>query len=109
MPDEIASLIEFKEADDSLAKYVLEELQRHYPDHPWHVQAISSQGQIIIRNPSLSRKFCMRMILPKVVNHGDFQHKIMEFGGQFLERHGVPRNRADRDQVQMLWKKSGFK
>lgn len=109
--EQIPSLIDYVDADDSLAKFVSELLQKYYPGHPWLVQATHSQGQLTIRNPALSYKMGMRIFIPKIVNYNDLQGKIMRYAGEFLERHGVSRNPvlADREMIQEEWAKGRFK
>lgn len=107
MTDE--SLIEHCDEDDAMAKYILELLVKHYPGHPWIVQAFTMLGYATIRNPSLSTKYGMRLIFPKIFTHDDLVKKIVRFGGEFLERFSVDRKKADRDQITELMKKSRFR
>lgn len=106
---EIASLIEHCDDDESLAKNILERLLFHYPGHLWIVQAFGKLGYVTIQNPTLSYTMGMRMILPKIVNATDMEKKIMRFGGEFLERHRISREKkAEQDQIQELWRTGRF-
>jgi hypothetical protein len=103
------SLIEHCSADDALAKFVLELLHKHYPGHTWIVQATHSQGQITIQNPSLSYKMGMRMFIPKLSDYNSLVKAVVKYGGEFLERHRISREKkADRDQIQELFKTGRF-
>lgn len=107
--EQIATLIEHVPADDAMAAEVSVLLQKFYPGHTWVVQATASQGQLTIRNPSLSYKMGMRMFLPQFISHGDLVAKVMRYGGEFLERHGIPRAKAERDEVVAHWNLARFK
>lgn len=109
MSDEITSLIEHCPEDETMAKYILDRLLFHYPNHTWIVQAFTKQGYATIRNPSISYKMGMRMIFPKILTHGDLEHKILIFGGEFLERFDIRRAKADRDETQDRWKTARFR
>lgn len=102
------SLIEHTAEDETLAKYVLEILLKHYPGHSWVVQAFSKQGYVTIQNPSVSYRMGMRLILPKIFTHGDMVTKIMRFGGEFLERYDIRRGKADPDETQHRWASARF-
>ena len=103
------SLIEFVSADEALALQVLEQLRRHYPGFPWIVQAIHSQGQVTIQNPALSYKFGMRIKIGSLANHDEAMRKVVNFAGEFLERHNVSRTAPGTpDKVTELFRKGRF-
>lgn len=114
------SLIEHGADDDNLAKYMLDLLVKHYPGHPWIVQVFGKDGYATIRNPSLSYKMGMRIIFPRAVKGrlhmpgsplkamSELDYKVIMGAGEFLERHGVPRKKAEREQVQELFVQGRF-
>lgn len=118
--EEIASLIEHDADDERLAKYILELLQRHYPNHTWVVQVFGKDGYATIRNPSLSYKYGMRIIFPRAAKNrliipggalskmGELEYKVIHSGGEFLERMGVPRKKAEAGQVEELFQRGRF-
>lgn len=88
--------------EEALAKEVDSILHRHYPEHPWMVSVDKRTGCLDVFNFSLSEKNGFRLHLTRVKNHSDIETAVMRAGGEFLERFGVPRKRADQDQVAAL-------
>lgn len=107
--EQIASLIEHCDEDETFAKYVLSRCLFYYPNHTWVVQAFLKTGHLTIRNPSISYSHGMRLIMPQHIGPGDLDKKIMRYCGEFLERFDVRRRKADHEETQERFKLARFR
>lgn len=107
MSDE--SILQFSPADEDFSKLVLGYLLKYYPGHNWLVQTCLKAGWCTIRNPAVSYKMGMRMILPEYLGPRDLELKVMRFAGEFLERYDIRRQKADRDEQQARYLDARFR
>lgn len=82
--------------------YVLEVLDRHYPDHNWWVDTRGAQGVLIVKQVFLSGTRGFLIKLWEVHSWSDLAHKVKMAGGKLLELYGVPRKRADQEFMAAL-------
>lgn len=92
------SLRPWTPSDQELEQRVLEILAAHYPGWGWRVEAQSSGGVLVIRNENLASKHGFVEHLRDVVNVSDMQRRIVDAGGEFLERFNMPRGAFDPDR-----------
>lgn len=89
--------------DIRYAQAVGEALDKHYPGHPWLVEANCEQGVITIRNLGLGmryRKYGFRIHIPKCNGIPDMQREAVKMGGELLERARMDRAGFKADQYQ---------
>ncbi|QCG94982.1 hypothetical protein E6C67_14205 [Azospirillum sp. TSA2s] len=86
-------------ADQSLAKEISAELSRHYPGHAWAVNVDSRTGMAVVENWNLSTRDGFRIRMNDLATHNDVKRMAVKAGGEFLERFGLARGRADQDEV----------
>jgi hypothetical protein len=76
-------------ADMAMCKRISEELERLYPGHPWAIGADHAAGTVVIRlmYPAFDNKPWGYMIpLKNIANDADFKRRVMQAGGEWLER-----------------------
>ena len=87
-------------ADQDVCVAVGEDLSQHYPGHPWCVGCNHDAGTVVIRlaydppseNPRLAEMGYL-LHLTTVLGAGG-QKRVMQAGGEMLERWGLSRNGA---------------
>ena len=85
-------------SDMALAKFVMEELEKSYPHHPWWVTAEAATGVVVVRLNYLNRfgrKSTHGFVvhIDRLKSHDGFK-EVMRAGGELLERHGLARGPA---------------
>ena len=81
-------------AEQDLCIAVGEDLTRHYPGHPWLVGADLLAGSIVIdlgyEKPAAVRNMAYLLHPQTLMSPGGSQ-RVMQAGGELLERFGLPR------------------
>lgn len=90
--------------DLDICREVMSELQRHYPNHNWHVEANAASGHVVIKLPYPDKmqkngKFGVLLHLRSMDSASGFVKKILWAGGELLERFGLPRSGATVETV----------
>lgn len=84
-------------SEEDLCIAVGEDLARHYPGHPWCVGCDLLAGYIVIdlgyTKPEAIRNMAY-LLHPQTLMSPGAQHKVMQAGGELLERFGLPRGPA---------------
>jgi hypothetical protein len=88
-------------ADYRLCKAILDVLSRHYGLFEWSVTVDTRQGMCYISLPDIDVQG-YRIRLTEIDT--DSVRKIVRFGGELLERYGIPRNFKSTDWVDGLAK-----
>lgn len=87
-------------ADRDLCIAVGEDLEKHYPGHPWAVGANHEAGTVVIRLgydlPQNLAAMGYLIHIPALLAPGGHQ-RVMQAGGEWLERLGLPRGPAQSD------------
>lgn len=92
------SLAPWTPADQELERRVLEELAAAYPGWGWRCEANSAGGILVIRNENLAQRHGFVVKLSDIVNVSDMRKRILDGGGEFLERFNMPRGQFDADR-----------
>ena len=85
--------------DMSQAKRIAEILDKHYPGYGWAVTANAKSNIASVMALRLSGTWGFYVHLDKIDVSGQ---KIVNLGGELLERYKVKRGEIDRDQVRNL-------
>lgn len=84
-------------AEEDLCVAVGEDLTKHYPGHPWMVGCQLETGQVVIdlgyEKPHHLRNMAYVINLSALFESGG-QRRVMQAGGEILERFGLPRGAA---------------
>lgn len=88
--------------DMVLAKAMTETLQQHYPGHLWGVHVDGFQGMADIRNLGLSGNWGYRMKLGTMYSASSWSARVIQAGGEILERYRISRGRVNHDQLALL-------
>lgn len=84
-------------SEQDLCQAVGEDLTRHYPGHPWCVGCDIRTGTVIIdlgyEKPVAIRNMAYMLHIPTLQSAGA-QQRVMQAGGELLERFGLPRGPA---------------
>ena len=90
-------------ADRDLCIAVGEDLQRHYPDHPWIVGCNHEAGTVVIdlgyEKPPALRNMAYLLHIPSLLGPGGHQ-RVMRAGGEWLERLRLAREAATDESGQ---------
>lgn len=78
-----------------IARQVADVLDRHYPNHPWYVEANS--GVVKVKNPALTVENGFVLHMPHLKSASDLARGVVWAGGEFLERFNIRRGKHDRD------------
>lgn len=93
----------FVRADRALTLAVADKLERHYPGHPWLIEASHKQGVVMISIPIFmgwKRKYVIHISALK--SDPGMRH-VVRAGGEILERFKMPRQAfSDTDYVNAL-------
>lgn len=92
------SALPWTPSDQELEQRVLEILAAHYPGWGWRCEAMGKGGILTIRNENLASRHGFVVHLRDIANVSDMQKRIVEGGGEFLERFDMPRGRFDPDR-----------
>ena len=88
---------EYAMAEEDLCRAVGEDLSRHYAGHPWCVGADLTGGYVVIdlgyEKPQHLRNMAY-MLHPRTLMTAGGQQRVMQAGGEILERFGLPRGPA---------------
>lgn len=87
--------------ENEVAMNVAEYLQGVYPDHQWACNCDLNGGVVHIYNLNLSGKWGFLMKVKDVVEDG-WKKKIMQAGGELLERYRMSRGRFKQAQYEAL-------
>lgn len=105
--DDVALAEGRKNAQDMfLAKEVAGVLFGAYPDHDWYVAVDGEAGSITIKNLSLSAQYGYLLHYSKTQAPGAIHTKVINAGGEILERFGVRRGRYSEGDYNGLIDKS---
>lgn len=96
---EIEAYSEQDMKDAQFGKKVIDVLAKHYPDHPWYVEASTVGGHVTIQLLYLDRLFAasrmgMLLHMNKLQNEADISKNVMLAGGELLERRKIKREAA---------------
>lgn len=83
----------------SLCKNVLEVLYKHYPGHLWMVKADDGQGVVFIFNARISGSEGYILHIENLTNYTILEHRVMQAGGEVLERFGMSRGRVKENDA----------
>jgi hypothetical protein len=86
--------------DIGLAKEVGEILNKHYPGHLWSTYVAS--GVVFIKNLRLSTKAGMVLHLKNLTDAGARTKRVVQAGGEFLERAHWVRGKYQGDAPTVL-------
>ena len=90
-------------ADHDLCIAVLEDLAKHYPGHPWLITADVQAGSVVIdlgyEKPRHLRNFGYLLHARTLMDPGG-QQRVMQAGGELLERFGIARASGAADTAQ---------
>lgn len=78
-----------------LARQVAGLLDQHYPGHPWYVEA--NAGMVTVKLPAVALGMGFRLAMPELKSAQELKAGVIWAGGEFLERHGIPRRKFIRD------------
>jgi len=94
--------------DQALAAEIDAALCRHYPGHPWSVRVDNRTGLAYVWHDALATNEGFVLHLKKLTGPGDIKRTAILVGGEFLERHGLPRGRARETELleasQQAWR-----
>jgi len=83
--------------EEDLCQAVGEDLTKHYPGHPWCVGADLVAGSVVIdlgyKKPVHLQQMAY-LLHPATLMGPGGHHRVMEAGGELLERFGLPREGA---------------
>lgn len=87
--------------EEDLCRAVAEDLVRQYPGHPWMVGAdLDTAGTVVIdlgyEKPAHYKNFAYMLHASTLMGPGG-QARVMQAGGELLERFGVGRGAAKLD------------
>lgn len=90
-------------ADMAMCGQVFEELQKHYPGHPWDVGANHEAGAVAIQlryNDKLGRpsKYGFLIHINSLLSQDGFK-KVVMAGGELLERYNLARKAATEESA----------
>jgi hypothetical protein len=85
-------------ADQDNERQALEILAEHYPGWSWRVESKSAGGIMTVRNENLATRHGVVVHLSDVATLADMRSHMVNAGGEFLERYGMPRGRFDPDR-----------
>lgn len=88
-------------ADYDTAKKIAETLNKHYPGHLWGVTASQETGVATIMNLRLSGRWGFIVKLSDIL-HDPSLKKVIQAGGEILERYKVSRGVFDQDRIDDL-------
>lgn len=87
-------------AEEDLCRAVGEDLAKHYPGYDWCVGAILEAGTVAIdlmcEKPPQYRLHGYLLHISSLLAPGGHQ-RVMQAGGELLERYGLPRDRPPSD------------
>ena len=87
--------------ENEIAKNVAELLQQTYPGYQWAVNADLHGGVVHIYNLNLSGRWGFLMKVKDVVEDGG-KRKVMQAGGELLERYRVSRGRINQAEYESM-------
>jgi hypothetical protein len=87
---------------DTVRDMAGEALQKHYPGYWWAVQADEKTGMCDIRCMQLSGAYGYRLHFKKIFSPTQFQKRVMQAGGEILERYRQSRKGFHLDQYMNL-------
>jgi hypothetical protein len=88
--------------DFVMAKNMADTLHKHYPKHIWAVTCEGDRGIATIRNLSLSGDWGFILHLDAQYSASHWDRKVINAGGEILERFRVARTVANFDQLAAL-------
>lgn len=96
-----AEMIKQARQEHEIARNVAEYLQTLYPDHQWAVNADLHGGVVHVYNLNLSGRWGFLMKVKDVIEDG-WRRKIMQAGGEVLERYRLSRSRLKQNEYEAL-------
>lgn len=91
-------------AEQDLCRAVGEDLTKHYPGHPWCVGADLRGGYVVIDlgydKPPHLRNMAY-LLHPQTLMNAGGQQRVMQAGGEMLERFGLPRDGIRSDAADL--------
>lgn len=85
-----------------MAKNMADSLNKHYPGHLWAVNVNGEQGMAYIRNLALSGEYGYQLRIVANYSVSEFLKRVVNAGGEILERFRLTRGGADRDEIDSL-------
>jgi hypothetical protein len=95
-------------SEQALAKRISEKLQQHYPDHFWAVTVDSRGGVATIRNLRLAGNWGFVIHLKNIQDDPNLR-RVMQSGGELLERYRLHRGRSDMGAIAEIKSVAGIK
>ena len=87
-------------ADETIAGNVMHALTEAYPGHPWHVDV--RDGLVIVKHMNISGKWAQIKHTNNIYSASDLKRATVTMGGEFLERAGLTRGRANGDKARVV-------
>lgn len=88
-------------ADQDLCIAIGEDLMQHYPGHPWRVGCDLDAGSIVIElaydYPGMPNATLGYRLHPQTMMGPGAHHRVMQAGGEMLERFDLARGAATSD------------
>lgn len=109
LDDDITTPPEQLAKEMDIAKRISEVLMKHYADHLWAVNVDIPNGVANVSNLRLSGNWGFVLHLDKILamGHKQYEHFIMQCGGEILERYRLARGRYNEDKYSQLHENSG--
>jgi hypothetical protein len=95
--------------EHQLAANIAKVLTEHYPGYPWAVNVSAETGIATVENWALSTKDGYIIKMKSLNGPTEVTKAAIIAGGEFLERHGLPRSKAEMDQMPELTRAAIFK
>lgn len=85
--------------DFNLSRDMAEALHTAYPGHLWAVTCEGDRGIATVRNLMLSGNWGFVMKLSDLTTASDWKKRVLQAGGELLERYRLRRGVADQDAI----------
>lgn len=85
--------------DFNLSRDMAEALHKAYPGHLWAVTCEGEKGLATVRNMMLSGNWGFVLKLSDLTTASDWQKKVINAGGELLERYRLRRGVADQAAI----------
>lgn len=88
--------------DEVVAKNIADVLEKQYPGYLWMVHVSVRTGLIDIKNMLLTGKYGYTIKLTGLFSWDSLRDKVIQAGGEILERYDMPRSRFDAEKFGAL-------